>query len=73
MTGTRPLLCSYFGGKVNLMASAGFENWTNTVLDDPWLYKGKLSLITDLVQDDFAKEQLILATRAHMDKAYMQV
>ena len=55
------------------MASAGFENWTNTVLDDPWLYKGKLSLITDLVQDDFAKEQLILATRAHMDKAYMQV
>merc|ERR1712168_1700378 len=47
-------------------------NWQETVLKDPWLFKGKLNLITDLLKDSFAKQQLILATRAHLDKTYMQ-
>ena len=67
---------SYYGGNTNLMdkrSGEGFGGWQPTVRNAPWLYRGKIERITELIKDEKTKRELNKAITAHLDKAYMKV
>ena len=63
----------YFGGSTNLLDKSDMTNWVSTVAANPWLFRGQLRPIYELVKDEQKKRQLSLATQAHLDKAYLKV
>jgi len=64
----------YHGGDTNLLDSEGLRKWQPTVAENPWLFGGKLSPLTDLLGDDVGgkKKAMERAVQVHLDKAYLK-
>ena len=44
----------YHGGDTNLLDNEGLRNWQPTVAENPWLFGGQLSPLTELIGDNGA-------------------
>ena len=63
----------YYGGSLNLLDDAGFKGWMPTIIKDPWLFRGNLKPIYELILDESKKREMKLAVQVHLDKAYLVV
>ena len=63
----------YYGGFTNLLDKAGMKEWMPTVIGNPWLFRGNLIPISDLILDDMKKKEMKVAVQVHLDKAYLTV
>jgi len=61
----------YYGGNLNLLDKAGMKDWMPTVMGNPWLFRGNLKPIYELIQDEGTKKEMKLAVQVHLDKAYL--
>ncbi|XP_076352890.1 perivitellin-2 67 kDa subunit-like isoform X1 [Tachypleus tridentatus] len=61
----------YYGGETNLLSSSGITSWQPTVADNPWLFAGKLTSISSLVQNANKKEAMNRAIAFHVNIAYL--
>jgi len=62
----------YYGGSLNLLDKAGIKEWMPTVIGNPWLFRGNLVPIYEIMQDAEKKKQMKLAVQVHLDKAYLK-
>jgi len=62
----------YFGGETNLLDKSDMKSWVPTVISNPWLFRGSLMPIQDILTDEEKKKQLAIATQVYLDKAYLQ-
>ncbi|XP_059142064.1 perivitellin-2 67 kDa subunit-like [Physella acuta] len=46
----------YYGGDTNLLTQNGFQSWQPSVDQDPWLFSGQLTPISDLILDEKKKK-----------------
>jgi len=61
----------YYGGSLNLLDKKGIKEWMPTVIGDPWLFRGNLKPIHELISDPAKKTNMKLAVQVHLDKAYL--
>jgi len=61
----------YYGGALNLLDKKGIKEWMPTVIGDPWLFRGNLKPIYELIPDATKKNDMKLAVQVHLDKAYL--
>ena len=50
----------------------GFLKWQPSVEKNPWIYKGQITPIYEVVKDETIKKELRIATQAHLDEAYLE-
>ena len=63
----------YYGGSLNLLDKKGIKEWMPTVIGDPWLFRGNLKPIYELISNATKKTNMKLAVQVHLDKAYLTV
>ena len=56
-----------------MLDKAGIKEWMPTVIGNPWLFRGNLVPIYEIMQDAEKKKQMKLAVQVHLDKAYLKV
>jgi len=61
----------YYGGFTNLLDKGGLKDWMPTVTGNPWLFRGNLKPIYELIPDEGTKKEMKLAVQVHLDKAYL--
>jgi len=61
----------YYGGFTNLLDKGGIKDWMPTVMGNPWLFRGNLKPIYELIQEEATKKEMKLAVQVHLDKAYL--
>lgn len=62
----------YYGGRANLLdKAAGLKEWMPTVIGNPWLFRGNLKPIHELIADKDKSDNMKLAVQVHLDKAYL--
>ena len=63
----------YYGGSLDLLDKKGIKEWMPTVIKDPWLFRGNLKPIYELISNATKKTNMKLAVQVHLDKAYLTV
>ena len=63
----------YWGGFTNLLDQGEIKDWMPTVMENPWLFRGNLMPIHELITDGTKKKEMKLAVQVHLDKAYLTV
>lgn len=61
----------YYGGFTNLLDKGSMKDWMPTVMGSPWLFRGNLKPIYELMTDDTKKNEMKLAVQVHLDKAFL--
>ena len=56
-----------------MLDKKGIKEWMPTVIGDPWLFRGNLKPIYELIPDATKKNDMKLAVQVHLDKAYLTV
>jgi len=64
-------LLRYWGGFTNLLDQGEIKDWMPTVMENPWLFRGNLMPIHELITDGTKKKEMKLAVQVHLDKAYL--
>ena len=62
----------FYGGSLNVLDDESVKNWAHTVPENPWLFKGKLFAIYELIKDAEKKESMKLAVESHVNRAYFE-
>ena len=55
------------------MDTASLKEWMPTVSQNPWLFRGNLKPIHELIEDKTKQMEMKLAVQVHLDKAYLTV
>ena len=56
-----------------MLDKAGLKEWMPTVIGNPWLFRGNLKPIHELIEDKTKQMEMKLAVQVHLDKAYLTV
>lgn len=56
-----------------MLDKAGLKEWMPTVIGNPWLFRGNLKPIHELIEDKTKQTEMKLAVQVHLDKAYLTV
>jgi len=62
----------YYGGELNLLNEGGIKEWTPTIIGNPWLFRGNLVPIYEIMEYEAKKKEMKMAVQVHLDKAYLQ-
>ncbi|CAL1526332.1 unnamed protein product [Lymnaea stagnalis] len=61
----------YFGGDRNLLVQDGIQKWQPTVDKDPWLFSGKLTQISELIENEDKRSSMEKAVDNYVLRSYL--